>query len=121
MIEVHGAQARLRGARPGAWLISRFTGWRWAVWPDREVGSMLPRWNCPPASASKRATMFSERAAAASPMLARRVSLSHGYEPMTLDSRSRTRSEGFLISENRRIGDCRSRMMDAFALIMGGY
>jgi hypothetical protein len=24
--------------RPGAWLISPFTGWKWAKWPNGEVG-----------------------------------------------------------------------------------
>lgn len=38
MIDVAGARARLCGMRPGAWLISPFTGWKWAKWPSGEVG-----------------------------------------------------------------------------------
>jgi hypothetical protein len=38
MIDVAGASARLRDLRPGAWLISPYTGWKWAKWPDGEVG-----------------------------------------------------------------------------------
>jgi len=35
---VHGARQRLANYRPGAWLISPYTGWKWAKWPDGEVG-----------------------------------------------------------------------------------
>lgn len=38
MLDVAGAKARLRTARPGAWLISPLTGWKWAKWPNGEVG-----------------------------------------------------------------------------------
>ena len=38
MIDAAGARARLQGVRPGAWLISPFTGWKWAKWPSGEVG-----------------------------------------------------------------------------------
>jgi hypothetical protein len=38
MLDVHGAKSRLENCRPGAWLISPFTGWKWAKWPDGEVG-----------------------------------------------------------------------------------
>jgi hypothetical protein len=38
MADVHGAKQRLAGCRPGAWLVSPFTGWRWAKWPNGEVG-----------------------------------------------------------------------------------
>jgi hypothetical protein len=38
MLDAGGASARLRSARPGAWLLSPYTGWKWAVWPDGEVG-----------------------------------------------------------------------------------
>jgi hypothetical protein len=38
MIDAHGAKARLRDTRPGAWLISPFTGWKWAKWLNGEVG-----------------------------------------------------------------------------------
>jgi hypothetical protein len=38
MADVHGARQRLADCRPGAWLISPFTGWRWAKWPNGEVG-----------------------------------------------------------------------------------
>lgn len=37
-LDAAGATARLRGCRPGAWLISPRSGWHWAVWPDGEVG-----------------------------------------------------------------------------------
>ena len=35
---VHSARQRLANYRPGAWLISPYTGWKWAKWPDGEVG-----------------------------------------------------------------------------------
>jgi hypothetical protein len=38
MIDAHGAQSRLAGCRPGAWLLSPFTGAKWAKWPDGEIG-----------------------------------------------------------------------------------
>jgi hypothetical protein len=38
MADVHGATQRLAGCRPGAWLVSPFTGWRWAKWPNGKVG-----------------------------------------------------------------------------------
>lgn len=38
MIDAAGARARLRDVRPGAWLISPYTGWKWAKWPSGEVG-----------------------------------------------------------------------------------
>jgi hypothetical protein len=38
MLDAGGASARLRGARPGAWVVSPYTGWKWAVWPTGEVG-----------------------------------------------------------------------------------
>ena len=38
MIDAHGARSRLAGCRPGAWLLSPFTGAKWAKWPDREIG-----------------------------------------------------------------------------------
>src|SRR5262245_46637517 len=38
MLDVAGARARLRDVRPGAWLISPYSGWKWAKWPSREVG-----------------------------------------------------------------------------------
>jgi len=37
MLDAHGARARLAGRRAGAWIISSFTGWKWAVFPDGEV------------------------------------------------------------------------------------
>jgi hypothetical protein len=40
MIDAAGARARLRDLRPGAWLISPYTGWKWAKWPNGEVGSV---------------------------------------------------------------------------------
>ena len=38
MIDAHGARSRLAGCRPGAWLLSPFTGAKWAKWPDGEIG-----------------------------------------------------------------------------------
>src|SRR6516164_11718423 len=38
MLDVAGARARLRDVRPGAWLISPYSGWKWAKWPNGEVG-----------------------------------------------------------------------------------
>ncbi len=38
MIDVHGAKFRLKDLRAGAWLISPFTGWKWAVWPSGHIG-----------------------------------------------------------------------------------
>ena len=38
MIDAAGARARLHGARPGGWLISPYTGWKWAKWPSGQVG-----------------------------------------------------------------------------------
>jgi hypothetical protein len=38
MIDAHGAKCRLSNCRSGAWLLSPFTGWRWAKWPTGEVG-----------------------------------------------------------------------------------
>jgi hypothetical protein len=38
MLDAAGARARLRDVRPGAWLISPFTGCKWAKWPSGDVG-----------------------------------------------------------------------------------
>ena len=38
MLDSSGAKHRLSGVRPGAWLVSLITGWKWAKWPDGEVG-----------------------------------------------------------------------------------
>jgi hypothetical protein len=38
MIDAAGAKARLKDARAGAWLVSPYTGWKWAKWPDGNVG-----------------------------------------------------------------------------------
>ncbi len=38
MADVHGARQRLANCRPGAWLISPYTGWKWAKWPNGEAG-----------------------------------------------------------------------------------
>jgi hypothetical protein len=37
MLDAAGARARLRDVRPGAWLISPDTGWKWAKWPSGQV------------------------------------------------------------------------------------
>src|SRR5262249_3747352 len=38
MLDAAGAQARLRDVRPGAWLVSPYSGWKWAKWPSGDVG-----------------------------------------------------------------------------------
>jgi hypothetical protein len=38
MLDAAGAQSRLRDVRPGAWLISPYSGWKWAKWPSGDVG-----------------------------------------------------------------------------------
>jgi hypothetical protein len=38
MLDAAGTRARLRDLRPSAWLISPSTGWKWAKWPNGEVG-----------------------------------------------------------------------------------
>jgi hypothetical protein len=38
MLDAAGAKHRLAVVRPGAWLVSLITGWKWAKWPDGEVG-----------------------------------------------------------------------------------
>ena len=38
MIDYHGASQRLKGCRPGSWLISPRTGWKWIVWSHGSVG-----------------------------------------------------------------------------------
>ena len=38
MLDAAGAQERLRDVRPGAWLISPYSGWKWAKWPSGDVG-----------------------------------------------------------------------------------
>jgi hypothetical protein len=38
MIDAQGAGFRLEDCRPGAWVVSPCTGWRWAKWPSGEVG-----------------------------------------------------------------------------------
>jgi hypothetical protein len=38
MLDAAGARARLQDVRPGAWLISPYTGWKWAKWPSGDVG-----------------------------------------------------------------------------------
>ncbi len=38
MADFHGAKQRLVNCRPGAWLVSPFSSWRWAKWPNGEIG-----------------------------------------------------------------------------------
>jgi hypothetical protein len=42
MLDASGARARLAEARAGAWLLSTYTGWKWAKWPGGDVG-WLPK------------------------------------------------------------------------------
>src|SRR5258705_12338114 len=42
MLDAAGARARLRDVRPGAWLISSFSGQKWAKWPSGDVGWLPP-------------------------------------------------------------------------------
>ena len=37
MLDAAGALARLCDVRAGAWLISPYTGWKWAKWPSGDV------------------------------------------------------------------------------------
>lgn len=37
MIDAHGARCRLANCRPGAWLVSPYTGWKWARWSNGRV------------------------------------------------------------------------------------
>jgi hypothetical protein len=48
MIDAAGARARLREVRPGAWLISPYTGWKWAKWPSGDVGWLPSDVELPP-------------------------------------------------------------------------
>ena len=43
----YGAKCRLANCRPGAWLSSPLTGWRWAKWPTGEVGWIPPETRLP--------------------------------------------------------------------------
>ena len=47
MIDAHGAKRRLGGLRPGAWLLSPFTGWKWAVLPSGNVSWVPPLTDLP--------------------------------------------------------------------------
>ena len=38
MLDSAGAKHRLAVVRPGAWLVSLITGWKWAKWPGGDVG-----------------------------------------------------------------------------------
>src|SRR4051794_5969233 len=38
MLDAAGARARLCDVRAGAWLISPYSGWKWAKWPSGDVG-----------------------------------------------------------------------------------
>jgi hypothetical protein len=60
MLDAAGARARLRDARPGAWLVSPYTGWRWAKWPSGDVG-WLPADVEMPAALQYRQAMTSGR------------------------------------------------------------
>ena len=42
MIDIHAANFRLKDCRPGAWLVSPYTGWKWTVWPSGRIG-WLPK------------------------------------------------------------------------------
>ena len=49
MIDANGATHRLRGCRPGSWLVSPKTAWKWAVWPSGHVGWLPKEINLPDA------------------------------------------------------------------------
>lgn len=38
MLDAGGARKLLANARPGAWTVSPYTGWKWAKWPSGDVG-----------------------------------------------------------------------------------
>ena len=38
MLCAHGAKSRLVGLRPGAWTVTPFNDWRYAIFPDGQVG-----------------------------------------------------------------------------------
>ena len=38
MVDYHGASQRLKGCRPGSWLLSPRTGWKWIVWSNGSIG-----------------------------------------------------------------------------------
>jgi len=38
MLCAHGAKGRLVGLRPGAWTVTPFNDWRYAIFPDGQVG-----------------------------------------------------------------------------------
>jgi hypothetical protein len=48
MIDAAGARARLHEVRPGAWLVSPYTGWKWAKWPSGNVGWLPADIELPP-------------------------------------------------------------------------
>ena len=48
MLDAAGARARLCDVRAGAWLISPYTGWKWAKWPSGDVGWLPANVELPP-------------------------------------------------------------------------
>jgi hypothetical protein len=48
MLDAAGARARLRDVRPGAWLVSPYSGWKWAKWPSGDVGWLPADVQLPP-------------------------------------------------------------------------
>jgi hypothetical protein len=48
MIDAAGARSRLCNVRPGGWLISPYTGAKWAKWPGGEVGWLPAGVELPP-------------------------------------------------------------------------
>jgi len=63
MLDAAGARARLRDVRPGAWLISPYSGWKWAKWPSGDVGWLPTDIELPATLQVARAMTFIKRMA----------------------------------------------------------
>jgi hypothetical protein len=50
--------ARLRDVRPGAWLISPYSGWKWAKWSGGDVGWLRQTLSCPRSCKCRHAMTF---------------------------------------------------------------
>jgi hypothetical protein len=63
MADFHGARQRLAGCRPGAWLVSPFTGWRWPNGPMEKLAGFRPIRCCLTSCACDHGTIFSSPSA----------------------------------------------------------